>query len=414
MDPFDTLPAEIILTILAHCNDFTGPDSLLSVSPHVHAVFQARPRVTTLGLIASNPITQRPVVNQLCQQIALLHQPSVHCSSFEEYGRTCEALTSLPKNLDVAELLQIIRIAAHVERLTCVCLRTMHQAFISAVEAHSAGELSGSARAEKARDPFSWVENYRVSSALWHLRHFSCLKMAAERRWNWPAKSLNDLKAYLDWNYINPIHAEQIWTVSAVISDLGLGPSYQTPALPIGHSDSYMPPAPPWLGRDLLDQHTQEPPLAIWHYPTDETLLPFFASFHLPQATSAHFHSSSFSPPPVPAETPVTTQWGQTAESSESRSAPTGLMRIFSLRMARAQKNYGTWAMRPFRRLGITIWDKWRMHQVGLLCVYARGQVPTPDGGFIEAVPQDGPPRVDWVEMHGRWAALIQGFTMDY
>jgi hypothetical protein len=76
MDPFDTLPAEIILTILAHCDDFTSPDSLLSVSPHVHAVFQARPRVTTLSLIASNPITQRPVVNQLCQQIALLHQPS--------------------------------------------------------------------------------------------------------------------------------------------------------------------------------------------------------------------------------------------------------------------------------------------------------------------------------------------------
>jgi hypothetical protein len=90
MDPFDTLPAEIILTILAHCDDFTGPDSFLSVSPHVHAVFQARPRVTTLSLIASNPITQRPVVNQLCQQIALLHQPSFYCSSFEEYGRTCE------------------------------------------------------------------------------------------------------------------------------------------------------------------------------------------------------------------------------------------------------------------------------------------------------------------------------------
>ncbi|CEL11522.1 hypothetical protein ASPCAL14624 [Aspergillus calidoustus] len=409
MDTFDKLPAEIILTILAHCDDFSGPVSLLSVSPRVHAVFQTRPRVIALSLIASNPITQRPVVNQLCQQIALLHQPSVHCSSFEDYRRTCEAITALPETLDVAELLQIIRIAAHVERLTCICLRTMHQAFISAVEKHPAGESSGSTRAEKARDPFSWVEHYRVSSALWHLRHFSTLKMAAERRWNWPAESLNALNAYLEWNYINPVHAEQIWTISAVLADLGLVPSHQIPraALPIGHS------APPWLGRDLLDEHTREPPLAIWHYPTDETRLPFFASFHLPQATSAHSHSSLFPPPPVPAETPASTHWGLTAESSESRSARTGLMRVFSLRMARAQKNYGTGAIRPFRRLGVTIWDKWRIYQVGLLRVFSRGRVPTPDGGFIEAVPQDGPPRVDWVEMHGRWAALIQGFTMD-
>ncbi|KAJ0421464.1 hypothetical protein BJY00DRAFT_282296 [Aspergillus carlsbadensis] len=425
MDPFETLPVEIILTILADCDNFTGPESLLSVSPRVRAVFQAHPRVITLGLIASNPITQRPEVRQLCQQIALLHHPSVYCPDLDVYRMECEGLSALPETLDTAELLQTIRIASQIERLTSICLRTMHQAFISAVETHPAGELSGSTRAQKARDPFSWVEHYRVSWALWHLRHFSSLKTAAERRWNWPRESLNEINEYLEWHSIKQTHAEQIWTVSAVLADLGLGPpSYQTPkaALPMDHTDSYMLLAPPWLSPDLLDPHTQEPPLAIWLYPTDEMPLPFFASFHLPQAaTLAYSHyttttssSSSFiPPPPVPDENPVTKYWGQATESTESRSAPIGLMRIFSLRMARAHKDYGTWAMRPFRRLGVTIWDKWRMHQVGLADVYSRDRVATPDGGFVEPVSLDTSLRIDWVGMHGRWAALVRGFTVD-
>ncbi|KAL2812993.1 hypothetical protein BJX63DRAFT_432282 [Aspergillus granulosus] len=76
---------------------------------------------------------------------------------------------------------------------------------------------------------------------------------------------------------------------------------------------------------------------------------------------------------------------------------PIVIFRMYSLSMARRRPpNYAPWTMRPFRRLGIAIWDNWRMYKVGLFDVLARQPVPTRDGGSI-----DGSGSVDRVDMQG-------------
>ncbi|KAL2812992.1 hypothetical protein BJX63DRAFT_395389 [Aspergillus granulosus] len=125
--------------------------------------------------------------------------------------------------MNATKLSRMIGITAQIQRLTCMCLLTMHQAFASATATQPAGELSGPVRAERASDPFSWVEYYRISWAILELRHLSDLKTMAHGRWNWSAESLHDLDRLVSWNRLHSISAEQIWTVATVLAD-DLGP----------------------------------------------------------------------------------------------------------------------------------------------------------------------------------------------
>ncbi|KAL2871453.1 uncharacterized protein BJX67DRAFT_342269 [Aspergillus lucknowensis] len=61
--------------------------------------------------------------------------------------------------------------------------------------------------------------------------------------------------------------------------------------------------------------------------------------------------------------------------------------------------------MKPWRRLGLVIWDTWRMQTIGLYRIGNSRQLPTPDGDFLEAHKRSwGPTRSD---MLPRWLALI-------
>ncbi|KAL2822816.1 hypothetical protein BDW59DRAFT_149221 [Aspergillus cavernicola] len=403
MDPFNRLPAELIQEIISQSADFIGTEGLLLVSPRVHAVFHAQPRWILLDLMASNSITQIPTVHKLCRNIALIRHPLIHCLSLEDYQNTCETTPTLPEHMNTAELLQILHIAAHIQRLTCICLSTMHQNLISAIQNQPEDLFSGPLPAQRASEPFCWIEQYRVSWALWHLQHCSDLQTTAKHRWNWPAESLRELDPYLVWNAIDPTLAEQIWTVSAVLADLGLHPSYQTPDL---HSLNLYG-ALTWLPNELLNKHNQEPPLPTWHYP-DETPLPFFDSLQLSPANT-HPYTRYWSPPPVPNYTLANSYWGRTPRRCDRRSSGAMMFKAYGSRMSRhSPPNYGMWEMRLYRRLGATIWDPRRLHLVGLFDCNARARMRRPDRWIIEGLSEGHvQPRSHAKEIQARWLALV-------
>ncbi|KAE8382210.1 hypothetical protein BDV26DRAFT_254082 [Aspergillus bertholletiae] len=369
MGAFKNLPPEIIVRIIQYAADFVGTQSLLVVSPWVYAVFKAQPYRITEDLIVSNPMTTMPEIRNLIRNMALV--PTVHRSSLGDYiGVMCESASSvLPPQMSFAELHRIVQIAAQVQRLACVCLSTMQQNFISAVGATPAGSLCGAVRAQKASEPFSWIEEYRVYWALWHLAYYSIFCEAAEAL---PADSVQRIYtcAIRIETWIR--RKEYIWTVAAVLSDLGLHPSYG-------------------------DSGQQEPSKASWDLP-EETPIPLFTSFE--------FNFENYlvwSPQLVPENTPVISIWHRGADRCDHSSTQIAKFSAYS----RMRFNPGSAAMRdmrPFRRLGVLLWDTWRAFSVGLLKQPRREGIPTPDGGFLDS---DDSPGLSIQEDTSVWLAMV-------
>ena len=194
MDPFERLPPELIRLILLHIADFASVQTILSASPWVNSVFHARPRTLILDLVASNPITAVPEIQKLFQGIALIHSPSVHCASLDDYlDMTRENTPSdiLSQHLSETEQSQMVQIAARIQHLACICLSTMQRNFVSALEASATGPLSAAVSPQKASRPFSWIEStactglcgicntIRTSGKLWRDRLVPGKKQAA-------------------------------------------------------------------------------------------------------------------------------------------------------------------------------------------------------------------------------------------
>lgn len=183
------------------------------------------------------------------------------------------------------------------------------------------------------------------------------------------------------WNGIQEFRSEMIWTVAAVLADLGLHPSY---------------------GRSGVQL---EPTRAAWEFPL-ETPIPFFASFELPQQhTDNNYNYTIWSPPPVPDETPVNIAWSRTARGCDGASNQTVILHYHSRSLARSG-GLGTLSMmemQPYRRVGVVLWDFWRVFSIGLMPNTRRETTPTPDGGFISPDP-NGETRQEW---QSRWLAVV-------
>ena len=392
MDPFERLPPELIRLILLHIADFASVQTILSASPWVNSVFHARPRTLILDLVASNPITAVPEIQKLFQGIALIHSPFVHCASLDDYLDMTRKNTPsdiLSQHLSETEQSQMVQIAARIQHLACICLSTMQRNFVSALEASATGPLSAAVSPQKASRPFSWIEEYRVYWALWHLQHYSDLRKAVEGqtgardktsrgcRWSWPANSIERLHAYPLWNGIRIFTVEIIWAVAAVLADLGLHPSY-------GHSE---------------EQPQQESTRAAWSYP-ESTPLPFFASFELPRHTESNC-SLFWCPPPAPEETRATVFWQLAPTYRKKLPGQIRLFRSYArmFRQRSQSQSLGMLQIQPYRRFGAHLWDMWRMKSVGLCKTSSR--ISTPDGGILE------PSESNTIEIGSRWLALI-------
>jgi hypothetical protein len=381
MDPFERLPTELINNILLFASDFVGLESLLTVSPRARAVFHDRPGLFFQELVELNSIASVAPIQTIIQKVRLLHSPSFDFHSLEEYIQCTESFHDQPRIYnDDTEFLQMMQISVQIQRLACKCLQTMQQNFISVVGASPAGPLSGSIRAQKAAKPFSWVEESNMYWALWHLRHYSDLHSYASRR-NWPPDSMERLKGYHRWNSVGALTAEVISTVAAVLSDLGLSPIY-----------SY-----PYLG-----EH-EESIQGVWWYPL-ETPPPLFHSFDLERSMDI----TTWPLPPKPLDDIVTDAW----QLDEGRCGKTpGHMEWYKnwariLAYQGPHPNYTMLRIQPYRRVGVFIWDVWRMYSTGLILWNSREpriRAPDWDAALVELVGVQPVPMEEW---HARWFAL--------
>jgi hypothetical protein len=250
----------------------------------------------------------------------------------------------------------------------------MQQNFASTLSEIPVGTLSGPERAEKARKPFSWIEEYRTYWSLFHLQHYSALRKAATGSWNWATQSIQDLDAYNVWNEIDRGNSEQIWTIAALLSDLDLTPSYGHYAEELRRSQ--------WF---KMDTEGPESSHAAWEFP-EQTPIPFFHSFNLPPTESMPI----WSPPLIPPQNEATTsrQWQLAPKWRSEIPMHVQYFRKQNGRVSRARcPSLGLSHFRPWRRLGLVIWDSWRMHTVGLCYFPSRGpglDPPNPDGSVFE------------------------------
>lgn len=396
MDSFARLPPELITQIIIYIADFSAVESIISASPQVHAVFQAQPSIVR-DLIQADPITSFPEIQKLCNNISLIHSSLAQCPDLAHYQQACDRIP----NFGYTEALCMLRLAAQTQRLACTCLTLIQNNLVSALCEVPAGSLSGPDRVRKVREPFSWTEEYRVYSSLWHLQHYSYLRKAATERWGWDQASIQTLDAYDDWNKIIDIrNMERFWTVAALLSDLGLNPSYGH--YPFQHKQRY-------LAQDLEGEESSR---AAWTFPRG-TPPPFFSSFNLPP--SRYLTSGNgppfWSPPPPPPETEATDAWWLTPKyrSWNPRHVSYLQLAASSASLDRQPKSYSLLNLKPWRRLGMTTWDTWRIYTLGLFDFNRREAMPTPDGGLLEATPRDErvlqqTPVIDYVS---RWLALI-------
>ncbi|RDW64457.1 uncharacterized protein DSM5745_09868 [Aspergillus mulundensis] len=191
--------------------------------------------------------------------------------------------------------------------------------------------------------------------------------------------------------------AERIWTTGALLSDLGLTPTYAH--YPFQHEQSQL----------AHDPEGQESSRGAWTFP-EETPPPFFALFDLPPSSNP---PRVWAPPRPPTKTKGTETWQLTAERRTSVPRQCMLVSQASSALSRGRRLVSPALVdfRPWRRLGMPIFDSWRMHLLRLFD-FPRNPgdvVPTPDNGFLEVVPRDpeAQARVPLADYTGRLLALV-------
>lgn len=285
----------------------------------------------------------------------------------------------------------------------------MQRNFISAVR-----NSLGSAASQRAAEPIAWVEEYPVYWALWHLQYYSALRKAAKVRWGWSKESVKKFgDTYIACNGIFCVLTELIWTVAAVLDDLGMHPLY-------GHTTTTTTKAKREEEKDEDEDekeeegHEEESTKAAWEFPI-ETPIPFFASLepplHLHRDHNHNYYDSDYypiwSPPPVSEDTEIESTWYRTP----AYRLDLGQARMFRVYTSGSSPlprfKQAWWDMRqiqPFRRIGVLLWNKWRMYSVGLFTAIPRGtSVRTPDGDFV----REEDFRLSMYDVFSRWLALI-------
>ncbi|CAI7615910.1 unnamed protein product [Penicillium bialowiezense] len=293
-DPFRRLPVELIFQILEDTADFVGVESLTSVSRPARAAFHADPQAIMQVISTSNPITSQPEIRSLISNIAVIQNPSSYCATLDDYEKVTSANDSLnsSKRFQSPEVAcRLLHIAANIQRLACLCLSRLQNEFESAVG-------TSTLPAQQTNEPFSWIEEYRMYWALWHLQCYSDLRKSVDKRfscprdagnppvdarWSWPSESVQALELYPSSDKRMELRKEVIWTVAVALDDL----KRSSPLARL---------------RDLLQPEHRS--TLSWDLEPN-TPIPFFSSFKLPETVETQY--PIWSPPPVPTENPVAT-----------------------------------------------------------------------------------------------------------
>lgn len=362
VDPFERLPVEIVLRIIELTADFVAIESLLKFSPWVNAVFEGNAPAVTESVLTKCSI----MVHEMPQVFrAVGHIRSISCkyTSFAEFTEYMHVHSSLA-DLSTGALRELLEIAANIQRLACACLETLLSRF-RAIEPkcwvieHQRKIVGVKPYQPKDAGPPSWVEEYRVYHALWHLQLRSDLLQVANRL-NWSPQDISKADHYVNLEiFKNDSHEEVIKYISDCIDDIS-------------------------TDKSILDH------VGI--------LVP-----KLPDASSLSSFHRVWAPPPLPKNDEINEVWRRSA----AHVSPHNTMRFWEVlnhgHMVQFQVADIT-SFEPFRRLGICLWDKWRLYSAGLMSISERSRIITPDGECLDAG-RYGP---TIMEGKFRWSTLVK------
>ncbi|KAL4765636.1 uncharacterized protein BDW70DRAFT_147265 [Aspergillus foveolatus] len=309
MDTFTRLPPELIVQIILHLADFSAVQNLLSASESVRAVFGAQP-IIIQGLIRSDSIASLPEIQKLCLNTALLQTSSSlpQSRSLLDYQQKYGDNPTIEYTEELSTC--ILDLAARAQRLACVCASLIQHKMVSALAQCENPKISNPDRIQRASEPLSFAEEYRIYCSIWHLQHYSTPRKAATERWNWDEASLQDWRT----------GTERIWTTAALLSDL----------------------------------EGEESSRVAWTFP-HETPLPLFSSFDMPPAQHTSNPSRLWTPLPPPRKTEATDTRRLTAER---RGSPP-----LQCTRERRPSSPALVDFRQWRRLGVAIWDTWGLEE---------------------------------------------------
>ncbi|KKK24891.1 hypothetical protein ARAM_000113 [Aspergillus rambellii] len=357
MEAFDKIPYEVLFRINAYAADWVALESLSHVSSRVGELFagepnsEADPEAIRLveSILAENPV-MRHELHRHFRMSMRLRQPSLADTSFAEFmapDYSVSSLTSSPPSLITRAMLQeMVIIATNIQRLACACLTTF-LARLRKVQPRlweytygpPSPRVVGTAP-YKPRDsgPPSWIEEYRVYRALWHLQLYSDLLVAGDRL-NWPQSDFEYLRTgHVEWNQLEPMDGgKELQSISECLESLYCIDGVPTTQCPVESDSSDM---------HLITQ--------------------------VPNASQLQCKFSVWAPPSPP-EIPDNDGdpkdiWGQGLNMIK-RNRAAGFFRICYTSNKRFRVPFQVSSIqdwRPWRGLGMPMWDLCRLYWLGL------------------------------------------------
>jgi hypothetical protein len=281
---------------------------------------------------------------------------------------------SLSTTHSLAAVHQTVNTAAKIHLTACACL----QRFISRLEsaeprrpmASDANVIDwvnrilpppkGGELIQFDIDLPSWIETYRTHRGLWKLELFHQIYNAATNHWLWSTYDLDGfIEQYLEWCR-NPGGIEELQTISECVVDL----CSSKPTI-LSYRASYLVTIPP--PTDLAVQ-------TCWPLPNIQN-------------------------------TQVDSTWRRSPRFAKGRNAVLGSFN--ALRGGEKGRSYhALWKVdfKAFRRLGIPLWDMWRLYQMRLMA--QSRSVLSPRGNLVggESEQTEWPP---WIEAYV-WFSLAE------
>ncbi|KAJ5632140.1 hypothetical protein N7490_008479 [Penicillium lividum] len=387
MASLDRLPYELLSSINGYAADWVGLESLLQISPQVRKLFagdfnnKADPEAIRLveSILEKNTIMSHEL-HCYFRMTMELRQPSLADKSIAEFMARDYSLSLMTSSSSTtrAILQEMVIVAANIQRLACTCLTTLLTRLRKVQprrwEVHYTPDsdvplLTGTTPYE-SRDagPPSWIEEYRVYRALWHLQLCSDLLVVADRL-GWAQSDLEYLRSHhMDLDQLPGIPADEILSVKECLEDLSSADTDYTTRPSVESNSSDMA-----LIKKLPIATQLSCKFDVWSPPLAPTLSDYDAAGILRDI------------------------WGR-GTGMTNRNSIGNLWRSWQIRSRTHPAKFQACSLqdsRPWRALGMPFWDRWRFYGLGLWTAQwpvrpASGPILTPDG--VEVPNEADPP----------------------
>lgn len=393
MDSFRTVPIELICSINEYAADWIGLESLVQVSPRVGALFAGEPNAAAdpeaIRFVESILKTNSIMSHELhCQfrMVMKLHQPSLADTTYAEFMTRDYSLSSLSSSTSISRgmLRGMIAIAANIQLLACACLTVLLERLRAVQprrwEVNNPQPWRLDVKGTIPYEPLdvgspSWIEEYRVYRALWHLQLYSDL-LAAGDRLSWPDSDLEYIQTRQIAFSSLPRHvSEELQSISECLERISNSQSLNT------HDNSTR------FIAQLPDASQLEVKFQVWSPPAKPNIL---------------------------GDGIFTDVWGQGIRATE-RNNFVFMYEAFQTTSQHRPVTFQACSLRdslPFRALGMMLWDLWRLYGLGLWNIgsyLSRSTtiITTPDG---KKVSEGSIPHIHGKDIVYRLSVFIQAW----